>query len=218
MGLPTLIQEFPYIKCPVIASDNEYPALDWVRYACKNMTSRFAETPSWFKDRVNFSRYSYIPVGNLHENDAPLFIIDTLYSRNLTMNKHILWFSETSKPDLGGHEEKDFRIYFQEEMENPEIVKKGFYRGYTVELQIDNFAVNAIVQSEFMKDFEEATQIANQLTEDKMAKNSKNKGQAEVSHSEFDTDLDEYVTCASAFKKLKELVIKWLEDSILKKD
>jgi hypothetical protein len=30
-------------------------------------------------------------------------------------------------------------------MENPEIVKKGFYRGYTVEILVENFAVNAIV-------------------------------------------------------------------------
>jgi hypothetical protein len=39
-----------------------------------------------------------------------------------------------------------------------------------------------------------------------------------VSNTEFDTDLDEFVTCAGAFKKLKELVMKWLEDSFMRKD
>lgn len=85
-------------------SDNEYPALDWIRVACKNMTTRFTDMPEWLKERINFARYSYIPVCNL-EGDAPIFIIDTLYSRSLVLNKHLLWYSETSKPDLGGHEE-----------------------------------------------------------------------------------------------------------------
>lgn len=30
--------------------------------------------------------------------------------------------------------------------------------------------------------------------------------------AEFDTDLDEYVTCAAVFKKLRELVNHWLKD------
>ena len=111
MGLPTLANDFPCMKCPQISSDNDFPALDWIRFACKNMTVRFTEVNDWIKEKINFSRYSYVPVCNL-EGDAPLFIIDTLYARNLTLNKHILWYSDTSKPDLGGHEEKDFRIYF----------------------------------------------------------------------------------------------------------
>lgn len=63
------------------------------------------------RERINFSRYSYIPVCNL-EDDFPLYIIDTLYARNLNFNKHVLWYSDSIKPDLGGHEDRDFRIYF----------------------------------------------------------------------------------------------------------
>ena len=84
------------------------------------MINRFTEMPLWLKERINFSRYSLIPLCNL-ESDAPMFIIDSLYARNLTLNKHLLWYSDTSKPDLGGHEDRDFRIYYQEEIENPEI-------------------------------------------------------------------------------------------------
>ena len=61
------------------------------------------------------------------------------------MSKHLLWYSDTSKPDLGGHEDKDYRMYFQEEIENPEIVQKGFYRQYTVELDLSSLAVNTIL-------------------------------------------------------------------------
>jgi len=75
------------------------------------MAVRFTEIDEWVKEKINFSRYSLIPVCNL-EGDAPLFIIDTLYARNLVMSRNVLWYSDTSKPDLGGHEDKDFRIYF----------------------------------------------------------------------------------------------------------
>jgi DNA polymerase epsilon subunit 1 len=151
-----LVAEFPCIKYPQVLADNDYPALDWVRFAARNITLRFSDYAEWMKERINFSRYSLIPVCNL-EGDAHLYIIDTLYSRSLTMNKHLLWYSDTSKPDLGGHEDRDFRIYYQEELENPEISNKGFYRGYTVEIDISVLAVNTILQAEYLKDYEEAS-------------------------------------------------------------
>jgi DNA polymerase epsilon subunit 1 len=36
--------------------------------------------------------------------------------------------------------------------------------------------------------------------------------------TEFDTDLDEMVTCSAAFKKLKDLVSRWLEDAVQQDD
>ena len=42
MGLHS-IAEFPVVACPVVVGDNEFPALDWLRYAIKNMTERFTE-------------------------------------------------------------------------------------------------------------------------------------------------------------------------------
>lgn len=161
MGLPTLINEFPVLKLPIVASDSEYPALDWMRQAAKNMSLRLVDVINNVKHRIEFSRYSYIPVGNL-EDDAPLSIIDTLYARLLSYSKHVLWYSDTSKPDLGGHEDKDFRSYFQEEIENPEIRVPGFYRGYSVEIDLTYLAFNTIIMSEFFKEFEEATNVATQ--------------------------------------------------------
>lgn len=90
----------------------------------------------------------------------------------------MLWYSNTSLPDLGGHEDQDFRSYFQDEIENPEVINKGFYRGYTVEIEVSNLAVNTILQSEFIKEFEEATMNANYTgggVHDSKGKNSKEK-------------------------------------------
>jgi len=40
------------------------------------------------------------------------------------------------------------------------VCKKGFYRGYCVELDLSILAVNTIMQSEFLKEFEEASAVA----------------------------------------------------------
>ena len=119
MSLPTLYNEFPTVKCQVIENDNLFPALDWVRFACRNMTKRFTEMGEWIEHRINLARYSLIPIGNL-PIDAPIFVIDTLMARSLSISKHLIWYSDTGNPDLGGHEDKNFRSYFNEEIENPE--------------------------------------------------------------------------------------------------
>jgi DNA polymerase epsilon subunit 1 len=83
-------------------------------------------------------------VGNLPV-DAPCYIIDTLMARHMSMSKHLIWYSDTGKPDLGGHEDKNYRSYFNEEIENPDLNNKGFYRKYTVEIGLDLLAVNTIL-------------------------------------------------------------------------
>lgn len=37
IGLPTLINEFPVMKFQQTPGDNEFPPLDWIRFASKNM-------------------------------------------------------------------------------------------------------------------------------------------------------------------------------------
>lgn len=69
MGMPSLVNDFPIVKCPCVEGDNEFPALDWLRYAAKNMTSRFTEVGVWLNEKIDFSRNTIIPICNL-ESDA----------------------------------------------------------------------------------------------------------------------------------------------------
>lgn len=66
----------------------------------------FRDISEWYKLQLEFARFSQIPIGNL-ENDYPIFVSDVLYARILKKNKHLLWISDTSRPDLGGSEEDD---------------------------------------------------------------------------------------------------------------
>jgi hypothetical protein len=56
------------------------------------------------------------------------------------------------------------------------------------------------------------TSISGGQTGNKGKQNNQNENQTLT--TEFDTDLDEFVTCSAAFKKLKDLVSRWLEDAI----
>ena len=158
-GLPSLANEYPVMKFGIIQSDNDYPALHWIQNACKNMTLRFTEVGDWVDNRVCYARYSFMPVCNLEDDQPQLFMIDLAMARNLSMSKHLIWYSDTAQPDLGGHEDRNYRSYYQEEIENPELNKKGFYRYYTVEVEIGSLAINTILQSDFLREFEDANEL-----------------------------------------------------------
>ena len=85
-----------------------------------------------------------IPVCNL-SGDMHLNMIDVLYARQLHMTQHLVWYSDTAKPDLGGHEDKNYQIYLQDQLENPNLSNKGFYRTYCCELSIHTFAPGIIL-------------------------------------------------------------------------
>ena len=172
MGLPSLVNDFPIVKCPIVAGDNEFPAIDWLRYATKNMTSRFTEVGEWLSAQRNFALYTIMPLCNL-EADAESFVIDTLYARQLNQQKHMLWYSDSCLPDLGGHEDRNFRAYFQDTIENPEIVHKGFYRTYSVEVNISELALNTILCYDQSPDY---IQLEEHLRQDSKQKHRQNQG------------------------------------------
>ena len=163
LGLKTMVNDFPVVRYGMDQNYGYFPSVDWIRYAFKNISIAFIMANDTLKERINKARYAYTPIGNLEE-DSAIAAIDTLFARNLSKNRHVLWYSDTSLPDLGGHEDQDFRAYFQEETQNPEWIKKGFYRGYTIQLKMRNLAINTILQSDFLKEFQEATMNAQQAS------------------------------------------------------
>lgn len=111
LGLRSMINDFPVVRYAMNPNFSYFPSVDWIRFAFKNISISFVLAGENLKERINKARYAYTPLGNL-ETDSPLAAIDTLYARNLSKNRHVLWYSNTSLPDLGGHEDQDFRSYF----------------------------------------------------------------------------------------------------------
>jgi len=54
------------------------------------------------------SRYLHIPVGNFPK-DSTMHGCDVFYARHLNRHNHVLWCSNTERPDLGGKEADDNR-------------------------------------------------------------------------------------------------------------
>lgn len=67
---------------------------------------RFFIAPRWLADRLLCARYAHLPLANIGA-DAPCAMADAFYGRLLRHNRHVLWASETSRPDLGGAEGDD---------------------------------------------------------------------------------------------------------------
>jgi DNA polymerase epsilon subunit 1 len=61
--------------------------------------------------KLEQSRYLHVPLGNLPK-DTTIFGCDLFYARHLQKHSHLLWCSESERPDLGGKEADDNRFRF----------------------------------------------------------------------------------------------------------
>lgn len=73
------------------------------------------------------SRYYHLPVGNLPQ-DVSIFGSDLFLARHLRKHNHLLWFSPTARPDLGGKEADDSRLVMEsDDRGSVEINAQGCY-------------------------------------------------------------------------------------------
>lgn len=149
--LPAL-HDFPLAVMPPNTLDNYYPAVGWQMFAAERMMQRYLIFPRWFDDRLNCSRYSCIPICNLG-NDALTTMMDVLFARQLTHNRHLLWASDSGSgaPDLGkgadSNSQLDLLDIWSENLEEPIVNVPGVYRNVCVELDLFGLAVCAIMSS-----------------------------------------------------------------------
>ena len=134
-GLSTLNGEVPYMLSSTTAEENHFPALEWSYFATSKFCLKCCSLSEWFEEKMSFSNYAEIPLGNL-EGDTALQMIDVLYSRALQKQNYVLWYSNTTLPDLGGNEDIDYRRFYDQFDSNTEMSFPGFYRSYCVEIDV----------------------------------------------------------------------------------
>ena len=210
MGL-TMINEFPNINYPYNKDDNNYPALDWIKYTVKKLTEHYIDFYPIFNSREKIGFYSNIPISNI-ENDMAIYCIDIIFGRMLYSSKQILWYSSCGFPDLGGGDiNHDF--FGQIDKEFPKINNKGLYLGYVQEIDIGLFCANSIIESDNLRDIGGRYEL--QYVEREKKKN------IGVSHTNeenlkkmdrYKMERDEFVLGANAFIVLKKMIEKWLND------
>ena len=201
-GLIWINNEVPYILSVGSVEENTFPALDWAYFTTKNFCTRCLLSSDWFDEKYNFSLYSGIPIGNL-SSDTAIQIIDVLYSRSLQNSNHLLWYSNTSLPDLGGNEDSDFRRFFDGFDSNAEMSFPGLYRTYCFEIDVRLLCINSILQSDHIYEFEA-------IKHEKKI-NSKTKEDIRTLNKLTD-DIESFESCINSFLKLRAVVAQWLED------
>ena len=201
-GLASINNDVPYILSTGTVEENMFPALDWVYFATGNFCCKCLQNSEWFDEKYSFSLYSGIPIGNLN-NDTAVQIIDVLYSRALQNSNHLLWYSDTSLPDLGGNEDADFRRFYDSFDSNAEMSFPGFYRTYWFEIDVRLLWINSILQSDHIYEFD--------AIKNEKKINSKVKDDTRTLNKHND-DIESSETCINSFLKLRSVVGQWLED------
>ncbi|KAF9594988.1 hypothetical protein IFM89_035761 [Coptis chinensis] len=193
----SVLNDFPCVSIPCNARDSQYQALGWQIVAAKIGMQRCAASSQWLNERISLSRYAHVPLGNF-ELDWLLFTADIFFSRALRDQQQVLWISDDGIPDLGGISEDD--TCFTDEVHQPVLTYPGAYRKVTVELKIHHLAVNALLKSNQVNEMEGGALFG--FDQDI------NAGPHEQ------TGFDETRSCASAFRVLKQLIQRCLQDAI----
>lgn len=205
------LQEFPLVSLPYSDSNAQHNVLDWQRHAARRMIHHYLEVEMFYQTQLELAQYFHVPVGNV-PSDPTLFAADVFYARHLQKHNHLLWMSPTDRPDLGGKEDDDNRLSAaSEEGGNIEVNNPGCYPTVCVELSIDCFAVNTVLQSAHINDFEGGSVTG--VSFDSMPQASLEElVQGGPSVASSLTTYDEAALCSSAFRILKGMVHSWLHE------
>ncbi|TFJ85676.1 hypothetical protein NSK_003184 [Nannochloropsis salina CCMP1776] len=196
------LNDLPVVSMPSNADDNRYPALSWQSYSTQRMIQRFLCMPGWLQDRLQAARYSHLPLGNLGL-DPQRTMADVLLGRLLHGNRHVLWASEGTRPDLGGAED-DQNDAWADEASNPVIRVPGAYRKVCIELEIEGLAVLSMLSAAELEEMDGAQGLA---TSDVAQGNG---GVAGPGMESAGAGGGDDRACASAFRLLRVLVETWM--------
>uniref|UniRef100_A0AC11CBA7 DNA polymerase epsilon, catalytic subunit n=1 Tax=Ovis aries TaxID=9940 RepID=A0AC11CBA7_SHEEP len=204
-----VLEEFPLV--PVRVADKiSYGVLDWQRHGARRMIRHYLNLDTCLSQAFEMSRYFHIPVGNLPE-DISTFGSDLFFARHLQRHNHLLWLSPTSRPDLGGKEADDNRLVMEfDDQAAVEINSSGCYSTVCVELDIQNLAVNTILQSHHVNDMEGADSIG--ISFDVIQQASLEDMITGNQTTSAPASYDETALCSNTFRILKSMVVGWVKE------
>lgn len=151
-GVPAIAQ-FPFIVIQSSKADNTYPALTFQVAAARRMVKHYLRASDWIKERIELADRFDVPVCNL-EHDVPMFLADIDFARRLHKADLVLWWSPSSKPDLGGREADANSQQLADDLVNPEVGRPGAYSNACLEVDLRNLAVDAVLQSALVYELE----------------------------------------------------------------
>ncbi|XP_062505128.1 DNA polymerase epsilon catalytic subunit A-like isoform X2 [Corticium candelabrum] len=205
-----LLEEFPLAPIPSSDVDDQYPLLDWQRYAARRMVQHYLNSEAWLAAQLEHARYAHIPIGNF-SSDPALLVADVFFARHLLKQNHVMWTSPTERPDLGGKEDDDYRLMTSlEDGSGCEVNQPGSYATVCIELQIESLAVNAVLQSSRVNEYEGGS--GSSISFDHVPQASLEDMMSGGTSASTMSAFDETALCSGAFRILRNLVFSWLRE------
>ena len=198
------LNDLPVVTMPSNADDNRYPALSWQSYSTQRMIQRFLCMPAWLQDRLHSARYAHLPLGNLGL-DTQRTMADVVFGRLLDANRHVLWASESTRPDLGGAED-DENDAWADEAVNPVIRVPGAYRKICIELEVEGLAILSMLSATEIDEMDGAKGLASSDVMNMPRGGGGGAGGPEGGPAGGGDDR----ACAGAFRLLRVLVETWM--------
>lgn len=217
-SLPAL-SSYPVVRITSNAGDGNFQPVGWESPAVSLALTRFADVSNWLPNQLTLARFSGIPVGNMSIKDVHSQALDVLVGRELRNQDHVLWASESARPDLGGVEEED-NMVSEESIPAPEFSNPGSYRTVCIDTELSDLAVATILASSHVNQLE-GTDLAFDAAANSVARPS-GPGASGDSNPVFRegaregeiggksvAPLDEMAGSAPAFRVVKGLISKW---------
>lgn len=134
-------------------SEVQVQALSWHSVIIKRVINHFLSLSTWLKKLMQLSKYTNVPLCNLDVDNIG-YLIDINYSRKLTENNIILWWSPNSTPDYGGLEKENYLATIDESLKFPVFNRPEIYETVCLEIEISNLTVNTVLSSALINEAE----------------------------------------------------------------
>ncbi|XP_043787268.1 DNA polymerase epsilon catalytic subunit 1 [Apis laboriosa] len=204
-----LLNDFPLISTHVQDIENLYNTLEWQKVGAKIMIRHYFKSQQILELMSEQCRFFHAPIGNIPA-DPVIFGADLFFARHLQKNNFVLWCSSTEKPDLGGSEHDDNRLLTDfEESSQCAANNFGTYSSVCIELEIENLAVNTLLQYHHIHDIDGTSNFVAFHNQQQTSVQDMAMGD---SMTNTIPSYDEIVLCSPAFRSLRSMVNAWLLD------
>lgn len=122
----------------------------WQKDVVNKMLKRYLGMGLWLYRVIHEAALYDVPVGNI-EGDEPLYYTDIDFARRLLRKDMVIWWSSSGMPDLGGEEDGGNPL---DELATVEINNPGCYANVCLYIQVQNLALNAVIQSAIVLEME----------------------------------------------------------------
>lgn len=140
---------YPKLYQPCDRRASETVVLKWEAEELAKMHKEFRCLGPWILDKVKTSHFGHVPIGNIGEDEI-VAVSDIMFARELQQNNHILWISQSNRPDLGGAQEDDNSLAassFSSEELSKEICAPGCYKTVCAEVAFSELTLSALMKA-----------------------------------------------------------------------